>query len=310
MRVGWREYLKQRFRKPSKFFSVGLEIGAQDLHISVLKKRDGTFVWVKHASLLIADWQEQLKKFVSESDLANTPCHVAFSTTKYQLLQIDKPQVEEAELKQALTWAVKEQIPSQEEMVIDYIELPAQTSGTNKIDVVAIPKQDIETLCQGVNGAGLQLTSIGVAELATCDLVEVSEEAVMTLVQQAGFDMCLNIVKNGQLYFSRRLRGYENLSSFNLQEIQMGVSENLSIEIQRSMDYFESQLRQAPVKKILLGVESDILEEFADLMKQLTFMPVEPFNPQTLSTNDNGFIGRYLPSLGAAMAQAGEASKA
>lgn len=309
MRVGWREYLKQRFRKPSKFFSVGLEIGAQETHISVLKKRDGALDWVKHVTFPIADWQDQLKKFVAESELANTPCHIAFSTTKYQLLQLDKPQVENNELRQALTWAVKDQIQTSEDMVIDFTELPAQPSGTNKINVVAMPTQEIEAICQSVNDANLQLVSIGVAELATCDLVDVSEDAVMTLVQQSGFDMCLNIVKNGQLYFSRRLRGYENLSSFNLQEIQMGVSENLSIEIQRSMDYFESQLRQAPVKKILLGIESDVIEEFAELMKQQTFMPVEPFIPQTLNANGNGYIGRYLPSLGAAMAQADSGTK-
>ena len=37
----------------------------------------------------------------------------------------------------------------------------------------------------------------------------------------------------------------------------MGVSESMSVELQRSMDFFESQLRQAPVKKILLHLDTE-----------------------------------------------------
>ena len=188
--------------------------------------------------------------------------------------------------------------------MVDYIDLPAQAAGTDKVNVVALPEPDVQKVCQGIRDANLILESIGAAELATCDLLSDNDEAVMTLVQQAGYDMCLNIVKRGKLYFSRRLRGYENLSTFNQQELQMGVGENLSVEIQRSMDYFESQLRQAPVKRILLGVETDLIEQFAELMKQLTFMPVEPFIPEQIKTIDDAYSGHFLPSLGAAMAQA------
>lgn len=303
MRVGWREYLKQRFRKPSKFFSVGIEFGVKDLHVSVLQKRQGELDWVHHSTLPIAGWTENIKQLVSDLGLANTPCHVAFSTTKYQIFQIDRPQVSEQELRQALKWAVKDQVPGQDELVVDYIDLPAQAAGPEKVNVVALPEGDVVDVCTGIKDANLIIQSIGVAELATCDLLLDSDEAVMTLVQQAGYDICLNIVKRGQLYFSRRLRGYENLSTFNQQELQMGVGDNLSVEIQRSMDYFESQLRQAPVKRILLGIESDVIEQFADLMQQLTFMPVEPFIPPNVNRGSVGFVGEYLPSLGAAMAQ-------
>ena len=144
---------------------------------------------------------------------------------------------------------------------------------------------------------------MGITELATCELLEPSDDAVMTLVQQKGQEICLNIVKQGNLYFSRRLRGYENLSTFNEQELQMGVGDNLSVEIQRSMDYFESQLKQAPVKKILLGLDSKHLDKVAEIMQQLTFMPVEPFRPALAKDDELDFGSTSYVSLGAAITQ-------
>lgn len=301
MRVGWREYLKQRFKKPSKYQSIGIELGIHELHICVSQMLDGELTCVESTTLPVENWPEQLKQYVSNNGFANTPCNLVFSTTKYQLIQIDKPPVAEDELTKALSWSVKDLVHTDDELVVDYMELPAQASGADKLEVVAIPRTEIQLVVESLSEANLQLISIGIAELATCDLLLESDDAVMTLVQQAGQEICLNIVKQGRLYFSRRLRGYENLSSFSEQELQMGVGDNLSIEIQRSMDYFESQLRQAPVKRILLGLETDILDKFAQILQQLTFMPVEPLIPGIASRNNVNFSGRYLPSLGAAV---------
>ncbi len=61
----------------------------------------------------------------------------------------------------------------------------------------------------------------------------------------------MNIVKRKQLFFSRRLRGYENLANFSPEELKIGIVDNVSLEIQGSIDYFESQFRQAPIKKFI-----------------------------------------------------------
>jgi MSHA biogenesis protein MshI len=49
----------------------------------------------------------------------------------------------------------------------------------------------------------------------------------------------LNIVKRKQLFFFRRLRGYENLANFSPEELKIGIVDNVSLEIQSSIDYFE-----------------------------------------------------------------------
>ncbi|MCC2617632.1 MSHA biogenesis protein MshI [Aestuariibacter halophilus] len=300
MRMGWRAFLKQRFRGASKFFSLGIELGLQELHLTALVRSGSSLRIALRTTLPMQNWVEHLSTYVAQHGLANTPCYVAFSVTRYQVLQIERPNVPEAEIAQALQWSAKELLGTDQPLVVEYYEHPVQTPGHNKLNVIAMPQQDIENICGGMVMAGLQLRGISVAELAICELFAPEDDAVLTLVQQGGHDLCLNIVKNGNLYFSRRLRGYENLAGFSAQELSMGVAENLSIEIQRSMDYFESQLRQAPVRKLLVGIDTQYPDELISVLQAQLLMPVEVINPPGVA-NQEALGGTPLPSLGAAL---------
>ncbi len=301
MQIGWREFIKSRFRKASKFHSVGIEMGVSDFHISTLKKLKGKLNWVKQHSAPIDNWQAKLKAYVENNDLTNTPCNVALSISKYQLLQVDRPAVEDAELNQALQWTVKEQLFSDDEFTIDYFDPPAAASNVKKLNVVAISTRDIIEIRDGILKAGLALNIIGVEELATCNLLTPSDDAIIILKQEESGQLSLNIVKRNQLFFSRRLRGYENLTSFSQEELKIGVVDNLSVEIQRSMDYFESQLRQAPVKKVYICLDTLHQDALADMIKQVIFVSVETFIPDVTTDGDMPIKSTSFASLGAAI---------
>jgi MSHA biogenesis protein MshI len=302
MQIGWREFIKGRFKKASKFHSVGIEIGVNDFHISTLKKVKGKLNWVKQHSAPIENWQTTLKTYVETNNLTNTQCNIALSISKYQLLQLDRPAVEDSELIQALQWTVKEQLFSDDELVIDYFDPPAAAaSSIKKLNVVAVSKRDVIEIRDGVLKAGLALNIIGVEEMAICNLLTPSDDAVITLKQEEGGQLSLNIVKRNQLFFSRRLRGYENLANFSQEELKMGVVDNLSLEIQRSMDYFESQLRQAPVKKVYISLDTIHQDPLADMIKQVIFVSVEKFIPDVITEDSMPITPSSFASLGAAI---------
>ena len=301
MQIGWREFIKGLFKKTSKFHSVGIEIGVDDFHISTLKKVKDELNWIKQHSAPINNWQTALKTYVENNNLTNTQCNVALSISKYQLLQLDRPAVEDAELNQALQWAVKEQLSNDDELVIDYFDPPAAAHSVKKLNVVAVNKQDIIEIRDGILKAGLALNIIGIAELAICNLLVPSEDAIITLKQEEGGQLILNIVKHNQLFFSRRLRGYENLADFSPDELKMGIVDNLSLEIQRSMDYFESQLRQAPVKKVYISLDIVHQELLANLIKQVIFVSVEKFIPDVTTEKNISITPSSYASLGAAI---------
>lgn len=306
MRVGWRQYIKQRFKRASDFYSVGIEFASEELRVSVLREDNHQLTWVKQHVLPINDWQQELAALVKTESLTNTPCHLVFAPSKYPLLQVDRPSVKDEEISQALTWSLKDTVAIDDELVVDYFDLPVQSAGANKINAVAFAKAEIQTIAEVMYKADLILQSIGIAELAMCQLVEDSDDAVLTLVQQPGQEVCLNIVKRGNLYFSRRLRGYENLATFTEQELELGVGDNLSVEIQRSMDYFESQLRQAPVKRIYLAMDTSQNAKLADIMQRLTFMPVEMLSPEIAKQPGLEFDCSSYVSVAAALAQSHE----
>ena len=303
MYIGWREFIKRQIRKASKYHAVGIEFGELSLHITTLEKQQGELYWVKQHTMPIENWQDELTSYVQQQGLYNTKCSVALSIGKYQILQVDKPAVEDSELSQALQWAVKEQMPGQQELILDYFDYPASPANAKKLNVIALAKNDVADICEGIRHAGLELQNIGIEELATCNLFSDSDDAVITLFQEAGDQVCLNIVKQNQLYFSRRLRGYENLSSFSVAELQMGVGDSLSVEVQRSMDYFESQLRQAPVKKICISLDSTHQSTIAEVMTQLTLMPVETYVPAINRVSELAFSTASYASLGAALGE-------
>ena len=299
IRVGWRDYFKQKLAQPSKFVSVGIEVNNAGVTVSAFRKNGDQLTWSLQESLSQSldneHWYRNLRKLVERHNLANTPCYVSLSTDQYQILQVDRPQVDADEVAQALTWTVKDLVPHDGQLVVDYFDPPKQVSGANKVSVVAVAQERIETLCNGIRKAGLNLQSVTVAEMTAVSVIGNSEEAVMVLLQQAGDELSVCIAKQNQLYFVRRLRGYENLSTFTEQELQLGVGDNLSVEIQRSLDYFESQLRQAPVKKIVLAVQSHYPQALANVLNELTLMPVEPVqlninNPQQFNLFDGHFV--------------------
>ena len=77
-------------------------MGDAELHLNVIQKKSGSYQWVKQHSLPMQDWVKHLQEYVTQNNLARTPCHVALGLNKYQLFQIDRPEVEEQEVAQAI----------------------------------------------------------------------------------------------------------------------------------------------------------------------------------------------------------------
>lgn len=301
MNIGWRDYIKSRFRKASQFHSVGIMFGTKGIQIATTQKVKGELIWVKQHFIKIENWQQDLNHYVEKHKLANTQCNVVMSITKYKIMHMDRPAVQDEEVIDALQWSVKEQLSTDEQLIIDYFDPPAVSNNSQQLNVVAVSEKEIVQVRDGILKAGLKLKRIGIEELAICNLCEYSDDAAIVLKQQQGGQISLNIIKQNQLYFSRRLKGYENISSLSPEELTMGVADNLSLEVQRSMDYFESQLRQAPVKKVFVAVDTVHQDALAELIKKVVFVSVEKFVPNVQADLNLPVLSPSFASLSAAI---------
>lgn len=303
MRIGWRTFLKHKFQSKSPYNAVGIAVSLDTVTFCALKTDGNNTFTVEHEETVsFSTWAQQLSRWVKEHGLTGTPCYTAFSLHWYQILQVDRPKVEAEEVSAALSWSIRELTGTEQEIIFDYVDLPVPLAGAAKLNVISIPKNDVKMLCENVFSSGLSLKAISVEELATCELITHSSDAVLTLVQEAGEEICLNIVKDGQLYVARRLKGFENLGSFSEDELNMGVAESLSVQVQRSMDYFESQLRQPPVKQILMRLDTQHPNVLKEQINQVVAASVTELIPANVESKVDLPLHRVnYTSLGAAL---------
>lgn len=201
--------------------------------------------------------QQSLLQLCAELPAQTALCLV-LGSDRYQLVQLDKPAVKADEMLQALPWLVREltSVPV-EDMLLDYLDLPEHTSAQGaRINVVVTSKSSLLELCRALQRKNIQLANIQPEEWLPRNLIPVQSAAVMLLVHQPGQELSLQIVKQGMVYFSRKLRGFSRIDQYQMAELRQGMLDNLLLEVQRSLDYFEGQLRQAPVKEILFQIAS------------------------------------------------------
>jgi len=187
-------------------------------------------------------------------------CHIVLNAQQSQIVQVDKPNVPNNEITSALKWQIKDLVSiSPDNMVLDYFDGPLLAGGKEKINVVCSPLNELKKIVSVINQDGASVASITTAEFAFAKLLPEQKYACLLVCQQPNEEVILIIVKDGQLYFHRRLRGFSQIASKSEDELAMTMIDALALEIQRSSDYFERQLKQAPIKeiKILLPMASE-----------------------------------------------------
>ena len=175
-----------------------------------------------------------------------------------EVVQVDKPNVAENELNSALKWQIKDLVTiSPANMVLDYYDAPTLAGGQEKINVVCTPLDELRKLVTATEQGMVKVSAITTQEFAFANLLPPQNDAHLLVCQQPNEEIVLIIVKQKQIFFQRRLRGFAQIATKTVEELSSTVIDDLSLEIQRSTDYFERQLKQAPIKsiKVLLPIE-------------------------------------------------------
>lgn len=183
----------------------------------------------------------------------HTPLCLVLSPDRYQLLQLDKPPVADAEILQALPWQIRDLVNiAPDDLVLDYCDVAEQSNQNQaRIQVVASPRSFLAPLCKALQQHNVLLQNIQPDEWLARNLLPLQSQAVLLLSHQPGQDVNIQIVRDGMLYVSRKLRGFARIDQMSFSDLSRGLLDNLLLEVQRSLDFFEGQMRQPPVKEIL-----------------------------------------------------------
>jgi len=217
-----------------------------------------------------------LSKLGKQHHLEAGECSSVAAHESFSLLLIEAPQVESSELKAAVRWQIKELIDFHiDDAVIDVFDIPGQQErGRPKLMyVVAARTRAVQGHIDLLEQSGINLQVIDIPELALRNIAALLPEdqaGVATLYIGPQHSMLI-FTRQQTLYLSRRIEmGLEQLlnyantpaeeDEFTLdgEESSMPAAlqralDNIVLEIQRSMDYYESHFSLPPVSGLVIA---------------------------------------------------------
>ena len=262
-----------------------------------------------------AELDKVLKAFVDDNGLKGTNCSLVLSPSEYQVLLVEAPKVEPQEMASALRWRIKDQLDfPHEQAAVDYFPLPEDAyRGHQKMAYVAVTqKEQLDADARRIESTGLNLDSIDIMELAINNIirqipVEAGGCATLSLGHEHGF---INMSVDGAIYLSRAIdTGWDALLYDGLEGLTKGAENpalsKLLLEIQRSLDYYESQLGKGVITVLYLSPAGEEGELLAHFLRENLVASVDLINTENIFSFDEA-IGiedrrRCFAAVGAAM---------
>ena len=175
---------------------------------------------------------------------------------EYHLIQVDAPNVPDAEIKGAVRWRVKDFIDFPvERATVDAIKIPAGGGRGQQVFAVVARNETIAATVAPFNDAEIPLEVVDVPELAQRNLAHALEDegravVLLAFTEEGGL---VTFTCDGELYQSRRID--VPLAALGAhEEAQRGQAcERLVLELQRSLDHFDRQFSRLAVSKIVVA---------------------------------------------------------
>ncbi len=210
--------------------------------------------------------------------LDKQPVSEVMAAGEFALQLLDAPQVAEDEMREAVRWKIKDMLDYDvEQVVLDVFEIPGlkEQGRPPQIYAVYAHEDKVRNCIEQVVPAGMNLRYIDIPELAQRNIAAGLAEddaglALLNLQQERGL---LTLTQQSVLYLARELdSGYQALTStaavndgaLALSEMPAEGLESVALEIQRSLDYYESHFRRPPIKNLLIAPLAQPLPELVE----------------------------------------------
>lgn len=255
---------KGRLREDS---TVSVCANARGIAVAEVRRDDGV-----PPSLALCDFAkvggvtEQhpvLQRLVKKHDLDRSRCVSSLDIGDYSLLSVEPPDVHPTELSAALRWRVKDLIDfSIDDAVIDAFEVSNELApGRKRVMYTVVARAGlVKERADQLLDADLKLSAIDIPELAMRNVAALLPEDVggVVLIYLSGDGGLITVTRQSQLYLSR-LIGTGSGSVAPAGDLSAGGTttqawlDGIVIEIQRSMDYYESHFSQPPVSSLVVA---------------------------------------------------------
>jgi MSHA biogenesis protein MshI len=205
-----------------------------------------------------------LKSWVERNGLMGAKCRWVLDARDYRLMQTQRPEVPDAELREALRWRVQDMtdLPP-EEAEIEYFPMPASRQGGRgeTLSVVVCRAELVRAYSICCEQAGLDLRVIDIPQFGLRDLAERLPESArgLALIRLEENRGSVQVQQGDTLFITRELDfgtrslGDEFMGDGDDGSPRDGSFDRLALEIQRSLDYYESHFGMPPVAGLIVA---------------------------------------------------------
>lgn len=272
-------------KTPGGFGAVGVFQQGDELTIARVHRSRHGVVEVLLCEQVSARDPEALGRLARERGLRGAHGVGVIAPNDYTLLHVDAPEVHPDELNAALRWQVRDMVDFPvDTAVLDAFDQPASTRGeaAHTVNVVVSPQDRVQGHVDLLEALGLRIDAIDIAELALRNLTalmvtEPHGVAVIYLSQNHGL---MAFFRDDTLYLSRTVpRGLQDLDGVPGGSDDGAVEEFLTLELQRSLDYYESHFGMPRLARAVILPHTPATADLAVVLGEQTGMDCGPFDP-------------------------------
>jgi len=250
---------------------------------------------------------ELLRNRLAKLNLQDVPCNMVMSSGNYQLILGEAPKVPAEELAEALRWKIKDliQFPVADAVINAFLLPEDSVSGGNRLAYAAVAQRNIvlDMIAQA-KVAQLKLQAIDIPELVMRNLAQTccDTQRGIALIQLSKGEGNLQIIRDNKVYLLRHFAlPYEGGLRDEV------PAEALVLELQRSLDYFERQMRQVPPSNVIIYGENVTAEKITSEIRESLSVSIDVLDVHTglqVSHNVQEHTFSYcLLAVGAALRQ-------
>ena len=213
------------------------------------------------------------------ADLAVVPeqtvCNLVLAPEMYSLALLERPAVDDEELVDAVRWLLQDQVDfSVETALLDVFELPrAAARDRRMVYAAALPADFVGAIVEKVRAARLNVASVDITELALRNLSYYcfpEADQNVGLLRLTANNGLINISRGDELFLTRRVKGVPEVFD---EEHWDAFREALLLQVQRSIDYYESAMGQPHCDILIVTCTHGWAETVTDYLNQMLTVP-------------------------------------
>jgi MSHA biogenesis protein MshI len=270
---------------------IGLAFNRDHIALAVVTRESNSALLTRFEVLPVdpAGGTEAICSAVRAAGLPRLPVSVVLNLEDYQLAMVEAPDVPPAELRAAMRWKLKDAIDFRvEEAIIDVFDVPARSRGASGRMMYAV----------AARRKAVERYAAALASVPSFDVIDVPELCLRNLAARlpgaAGGIAILHLgdtgatvvlVRGSTFYFARQMhfKTTQRVAAASDESAPLDTAA-IVLELQRSLDYYESHFDQPPITKIAVAPSGAGADDLVAALKRDTGFEVGALDLSSMLT--------------------------